>query len=119
MRIETIGLKGFRRDNGEWSWTPDVVMSYEGDEPHLLDHQKKNIEDALEELRVIIQGKVESWTPPKAPGQAAQQTLEAPVCVECKTRTEAKKSSTGSTYFYCPKCKANRRRDGSAFPGGK
>lgn len=119
MKIESIGLKGFRRDSGEWSWTPDIILSYEGDEPCLLPHQITNIDNCLDQLKNTLQGRVEAWTPPKAPGAPAQQTLEAPLCIECKTKCETKKSASGTTYFYCPTCKANRRRDGSAFPEAK
>jgi len=57
-QITTIGLKGWRKQDGSWSWTPEVVLSYDPLYSKLEPHQIKSIEEVLEQLKGVIRGSV-------------------------------------------------------------
>jgi len=58
-------MKGWKKDNGTWSWTPEIVLEYESDEPLLRDQQVADILGEAEQLKEIFKQIIEG--PPKAP----------------------------------------------------
>ena len=92
--------------------------------------------DRVTEMRSAILSRRKAWegaTVPEAPKEqpkpAGQTNLEggkAPAnagpivrCIKCGTAVEPKTSQKGVEYSYCPKCKDNRRKDGTEFPPKK
>jgi hypothetical protein len=117
MRILEVNLKEFRKDDGEFSWTPDVHCEYESDAPLLRDQQVKDIEAAFDQQRLIIMKAIESWgiapiiRPTNVPCMICADGGKKTLCVMTK-------SKAGNDVLYCENCKDYRRRDGTAFPKG-
>lgn len=59
MQVTSIGLKGWRKDNGTWSWTPEVVVAYDPIYPQLERHQMDAIEASIKQLKEVICNAVE------------------------------------------------------------
>ena len=87
----------------------------------------------VDQLRTAILAKRKQWdgaapeaVPKEQPKPAGQATLEGgkapanagpPVkCIKCGAIVEPKTSQKGVEYSYCPRCKDNRRKDGTEFP---
>lgn len=52
-------------------------------------------------------------------GKAPANAAPAVKCIKCATPVELKTSQKGVEYSYCPKCRDNRRKDGTEFPPKK
>lgn len=112
MRVLDISVKGFRRENGEYSWTPEVRCEFEIGAPLLLEHQVNEIEAAIVQQQEIIKKAIE------ASQGAAVKKISDKKCIKCATLCEIRKSQAGNDVLYCPKCNDYRRRDGTEFPKG-
>ena len=117
-------------------YNESVEMSSEIDSMPLSPDQLAVAMDRVTEMRAAILARRKSWegTAPEAPKEqpkpAGQMNLEggkAPAnagpivkCIKCGTPVEPRTSlQTGTPYSYCPKCKDNRRKDGTEFPPKK
>ena len=128
MRV-TTGLKGWRKDSGEWSWTPEITIEHDGI-PQLMDSAEvARINASLEQQRDIIKAMVEAKVPVPAPAKV-EAPIVAPIppaapteapkidvkCIKCGTIcNERVSASTKKPYMFCPKCKDNRTMSGKSF----
>ena len=83
MRIGTIGMKGWKKDNGTWSWTPEVLLEYESDGPILREQQVNDMLAEAEQLKGVIKQMIEG--PPEAPSPAPAPVQERPEAPEPTT----------------------------------
>jgi hypothetical protein len=114
-------------------YNESVEMSSEIDTMPLSQDQLSVAMDRVTEMRTAILSRRKAWegaTVPEAPKEqpkpAGQATLEGgkasanagPIvkCIKCATPVEPKTSQKGVEYSFCPKCKDNRRKDGTEFP---
>lgn len=74
MRIISLGMKGWKKDNGTWSWTPEAQLEYESDAPLLREQQVKDVEAGFEQLKDLIRRAVEG--PPKTKPTEARTAHE-------------------------------------------
>lgn len=87
----SVGLKGWKKDSGEWSWTQDVSIEYDGHPQPLDAVELKQIEDALEQERGIIMRKHEEWAHPEKRMTPPETTKEFPAQTETPKPPEAPK----------------------------
>lgn len=116
-------------------YNESVEMSSEIDTMPLSPDQLAVAMDRVTEMRSAILSRRKAWegatvpapeAPKEKPKPAGQTNLEggkAPAnagpivrCIKCGTAVEPKTSQKGVEYSYCPKCKDNRRKDGTEFP---
>jgi hypothetical protein len=57
-QITTIGLKGWRKQDGSFSWTPDIQISYDQLYPELSREQIQGINIVIRQLKAIIRESV-------------------------------------------------------------
>ena len=57
--VTSIGLKGWKRQDGSYSWTPDIQISYDQLYPELSREQMQGINIVLRQLKAIIRDNVE------------------------------------------------------------
>ena len=57
--VTSIGLKGWRKQDGSYSWTPDIQISYDQLYPELSREQMQGINIVLRQLKAIIRDNVE------------------------------------------------------------
>jgi hypothetical protein len=57
--VTSIGLKGWKRQDGSYSWTPDIQISYDQLYPELSREQMQGINIVLRQLKAIIRENVE------------------------------------------------------------
>lgn len=120
VKILNVGLKGWKKDNGTWSWTPEILMEFDPLAPNIEQHQRESIEKALEDARSVLQGRVEAWTngngtkPPAGKGTAIvsgvrpydQETRKWSCCPTCGSEDIHKVSKVGDKPFdACYACK--------------
>lgn len=58
-QITTIGLKGWRKQDGSYSWTPDIQIAYDQLYPELSREQMQGINIVIRQLKSIIRENVE------------------------------------------------------------
>ena len=58
-QVSTIGLKGWRKQDGSFSWTPDIQISYDQLYPELSREQMQGINIVIRQLKAIIRESVE------------------------------------------------------------
>ncbi len=58
-QITTIGLKGWKKQDGSYSWTPDIQVSYDQLYPELSREQMQGINIVIRQLKSIIRENVE------------------------------------------------------------
>ena len=56
--VTSIGLKGWKRQDGSYSWTPDIQISYDQLYPELSREQMQGINIVLRQLKAIIRENV-------------------------------------------------------------
>lgn len=61
MKVISVGLKGFKRENGVWSWTPEILCEYDPLSVELSASQIEDVQTALDSQRVALQRAVEGW----------------------------------------------------------
>jgi len=129
--IRVVTYKASIQQDGS-IYNESVEMSSEIDSMPLSPDQLAVAMDRVTEMRSAILSRRKAWegaTVPEAPKEqpkpAGQNTIDgskapanAPVikCIKCGTQVEPKTSQKGVEYSYCPKCKDNRRKDGTEFP---
>ena len=133
--IRTVSYKASIQADGS-TYNESVEMSSEIDTMPLSPDQLAVAMDRVTEMRSAILSRRKAWegskvpeAPKEQPKPAGQATLEGgkapalagpPVkCIVCGTPVEPRKSQKGVEYSYCPKCKDNRRKDGTEFPPKK
>lgn len=57
--VTSIGLKGWKKQDGSFSWTPDIQISYDQLYPELSREQMQGINIVLRQLKAIIRENVE------------------------------------------------------------
>ena len=57
--VTSIGLKGWKRQDGSYSWTPDIQISYDQLYPELSRDQMQGINIVIRQLKAIIRDNVE------------------------------------------------------------
>ena len=57
--VTSIGLKGWKRQDGSYSWTPDIQISYDQLYPELSREQMQGINIVIRQLKAIIRENVE------------------------------------------------------------
>jgi hypothetical protein len=57
--VTSIGLKGWKRQDGSYSWTPDIQISYDQLYPELSREQMQGINIVIRQLKAIIRDNVE------------------------------------------------------------
>jgi hypothetical protein len=57
--VTSIGLKGWKRQDGSYSWTPDIQISYDQLYPELSREQMQGINIVIRQLKSIIRENVE------------------------------------------------------------
>ncbi len=77
MKVVSVGLKGFIRDNGLWSWTPEVQLEMDPLTPELLVSQKRDIATALDQARTEIKTAVEEWNAEERTALEAKRAASA------------------------------------------
>ena len=129
--IRTVSYKASIQSDGA-IYNESVEMSVEMDSMPLAQSQLDDAGARVDQLRQAILAKRKQWegTAPEAPkeqpkpmGQTNLEGGKAPAnagpivrCIKCATPVEPKTSQKGTEYSYCPKCKDNRRKDGTEFP---
>jgi len=58
-QVTTIGLKGWQKQDGSYSWTPDIQISYDQLYPELSREQMQGINIVIRQLKSIIRENVE------------------------------------------------------------
>lgn len=58
-QVSTIGLKGWKKQDGSYSWTPDIQISYDQLYPELSREQMQGINIVIRQLKAIIRDNVE------------------------------------------------------------
>ena len=58
-QVSTIGLKGWKKQNGSYSWTPDIQITYDQLYPELSREQMQGINIVIRQLKAIIRENVE------------------------------------------------------------
>jgi hypothetical protein len=58
-QVSTIGLKGWKKQDGSYSWTPDIQISYDQLYPELSREQMQGINIVIRQLKAIIRESVE------------------------------------------------------------
>ena len=58
-QVTTIGLKGWKKQDGSYSWTPDIQISYDQLYPELSREQMQGINIVIRQLKSIIRENVE------------------------------------------------------------
>lgn len=132
--IRVVTYKASIQQDGS-IYNESVEMSSEIDTMPLSQDQLAVAMDRVTEMRSAILSRRKAWegatvpapeAPKEKPKPAGQTNLEggkAPAnagpivrCIKCGTAVEPKTSQKGVEYSYCPKCKDNRRKDGTEFP---
>jgi len=57
--VTSIGLKGWKRQDGSYSWTPDIQIAYDQLYPELSREQMQGINIVIRQLKAIIRDNVE------------------------------------------------------------
>ena len=57
--VTSIGLKGWKKQDGSYSWTPDIQVDYDQLYPELSREQMQGINIVLRQLKAIIRDNVE------------------------------------------------------------
>ena len=57
--VTSIGLKGWKRQDGSYSWTPDIQITYDQLYPELSREQMQGINIVIRQLKAIIRENVE------------------------------------------------------------
>ncbi|NLX47976.1 MAG: hypothetical protein GXY70_07410 [Euryarchaeota archaeon] len=128
--IRTVSYKASIQADGS-IYNESIEMSAEIDSMPLAQSQLDDAGARVDQLRQAILAKRKQWegpapeAPKEQPKPSGQNTIDgskapanAPVikCIKCGTQVEPKTSQKGVEYSYCPKCKDNRRKDGTEFP---
>jgi hypothetical protein len=131
--IRTVSYKASIQADGS-IYNESVEYGTEMDSMPLAQSQLDEAGARIDQLRQAILAKRKEWdgaTAQEKPKekQAGQSTIDGgmapanaapPVkCIVCGAIVEPKKSKNGVDYSYCPKCKDNRRKDGTEFPPKK
>ena len=58
-QVTTIGLKGWKKQDGSYSWTPDIQIAYDQLYPELSREQMQGINIVIRQLKSIIRENVE------------------------------------------------------------
>lgn len=141
--IRTVSYKASIQADGS-IYNESVEYGVDMDSMPLAQSQLDDAGARVDQLRTAILAKRKQWDgaaeqpekklvlPPHDPSvikPAGQTNLEggkAPAnagpivkCIKCGTPVEPKTSQKGVEYSYCPKCKDNRRKDGTEFPPKK
>ena len=58
-QVTTIGLKGWKKQDGSYSWTPDIQVAYDQLYPELSREQMQGINIVIRQLKSIIRENVE------------------------------------------------------------
>jgi len=126
--IRTVSYKASIQADGS-IYNESIEYGAEMDSMALAQSQLDDAGARVDQLRQAILAKRKQWdgaapeAPPKEAGQATidgSKPAAAPAkgvkCIVCGTPVEPKTSQKGVDYSYCPKCKDNRRKDGTEFP---
>lgn len=57
--VTSIGLKGWKKQDGSYSWTPDIQITYDQLYPELSREQMQGINIVLRQLKEAIRENVE------------------------------------------------------------
>ena len=129
--IRSVSYKASISQDGS-IYNESIEMSAEIDSMPLSPDQLAVAMDRVAEMRSAILSRRKQWegTAPEAPkeqpkptGQTNLEGGKAPAnagpivrCIKCGTAVEPRTSQKGVEYSFCPKCKDNRRKDGTEFP---
>lgn len=132
--IRTVSYKASIQSDGS-IYNESIEYGVEMDSMPLAQSQLDDAGARIDQLRQAILAKRKQWEgAPEQPKEQGQATVDgskpaappaaAPVppkagavkCIRCGTPVEPKVSQKGVEYSYCPKCKDNRRKDGTEFP---
>ena len=128
--IRTVSYKASIQADGS-IYNESVEYGVDMDSMPLAQSQLDDAGARVDQLRTAILAKRKQWdgqteAPKEQLKPAGQTNLEggkAPAnagpivrCIKCGTPVEPKTSQKGVEYSYCPKCKDNRRKDGTEFP---
>lgn len=129
--IRVVTYKASIQQDGS-IYNESVEMSSEIDTMPLSQDQLAVAMDRVTEMRSAILSRRKQWegaAAPEAPKAAGQATIDgskppanagpAVKCIKCGTPVESKTSQKGVEYSFCPKCRDNRRKDGTEFPPKK
>jgi hypothetical protein len=133
--IRTVSYKASIQQDGS-IYNESVEYGTEMDSMPLAQSQLDEAGARVDQLRTAILAKRKQWdgaAPEAVPKEAGQATIDgskpntAPIapkagtvkCIKCATPVEPKTSQKGVEYSFCPKCKDNRRKDGTEFPPKK
>lgn len=131
--IRTVSYKASIQADGS-IYNESIEMSAEIDSMPLAQSQLDDAGARVDQLRQAILAKRKQWegpapeAPKEQPKPAGQATIDGSKppanasvvkCIKCGTPVEPKTSQKGVEYSYCPKCKDNRRKDGTEFPPKK
>ena len=129
--IRTVSYKVSIRDDGS-IFSESMEMTAEHDSMPLSQDQLDDARGRIEQIKQALLGQRDEWEKgpkqeaPKEPGQSTLEGGKAPAnlgpavkCIVCGTSVEPRTSQKGVEYSYCPKCKDNRRKDGTEFPPKK
>lgn len=128
--IRTVSYKASIQADGS-IYNESIEYGVEMDSMALAQSQLDDANARVDQLRQAILAKRREWDgttaqeqPKEKPvGQVTLDGSKAPAnaappvkCIECGAIVEPKRSQKGVDYSYCPKCKDNRRKDGTKFP---
>ena len=133
--IRTVSYKASINADGSF-YNESIEMSSEIDTMPLAQSQLEDARKRVSEMRQAIVDQHAAWVKeslekekaeqPKPAGQTNLEGGKAPAnagppvkCIKCGAIVEPKTSQKGVEYSYCPKCKDNRRKDGTEFPPKK
>jgi len=132
--IRTVSYKASIQADGS-IYNESIEYGVEMDSMPLAQSQLDEAGARVDQLRQAILAKRREWegTPQASkeqPKEEIKQGMIAPTatvipnngtirCIVCGTPVEQKVSRKGVEYSYCPKCKDNRRKDGTEFPPTK
>jgi len=115
--IRTVSYKVSIRDDGS-IFSESMEMTTEHDSMPLSQDQLDDARGRIEQIKQALLGQRDEWE--KGPKQEATKAPANPSlavkCIVCGTPVEPRTSQKGVEYSYCPKCKDNRRKDGTEFP---
>jgi hypothetical protein len=128
--IRTVSYKASIQADGS-IYNESIEYGVEMDSMALAQSQLDDANARVDQLRQAILAKRREWDgttaqeqPKEKPvGQVSLDGSKAPAnaappvkCIKCGAIVEPKTSQKGVEYSYCPKCKDNRRKDGTEFP---
>ena len=131
--IRTVSYKASIQADGS-IYNESIEYGAEMDSMPLAQSQLDEAGARIDQLRQAILAKRKQWDgaaqqeqpKDKPAGQVTLDGSKAPAnaappvkCIKCGTPVEPRKSQKGVEYSYCPKCKDNRRKDGTEFPPKK